>query len=87
MQGSAGDNPTPRQSERRLNSYRVSGFCLFTSGPPHPCSSASECGLVIGYFCRQISQTRCDSSGTINFSIASLTAPDDPGMQKIIVSL
>ena len=39
------------------------------------------------HFCRQISQTRCDSSGTMSFSMASCTAPDDPGMQKIMVSL
>ena len=38
-------------------------------------------------FCLQISHTRCESSGTINFSIASFTAPEEPGMQKIMVSL
>ena len=38
------------------------------------------------YFCRQISQTRWESSGAISFSIASRTAPEEPGIQKIIVS-
>ncbi len=38
------------------------------------------------YFWRQISQTRCASSGTTSFSIARRTAPEEPGMQNIIVS-
>ena len=38
----------------------------------------------VGYFfCRQISHTRCESSGTMSFSMARRTAPDDPGMQKM----
>ncbi len=32
-----------------------------------------------------ISLTTCASSGSINFSMASLTAPVDPGMEKMAV--
>ncbi len=72
--------------EMALKGSRGAGeMAFFPSAPPPPCPPAGEVGLL-GYFCRQISQTRCESSGTMSFSIARRTAPLEPGMQKIMVS-